>query len=314
MARKKPISVAAAEAKLRDAARLHEPGDWFLKVIANLPAGVDPALLDAAVERYLETGTLHDLRDLAAVDEAVVRHVERHEHDRPHAAFVAVGLRTGRGPIASRLRDLLELTAWTPPRRDVLRTLIAARPEIVEGARAAEAIGDPTSTTSPYLPILAVDGSADSLDILLPRFEAARANRDASLDWLRRVVVPLFGDTAAARAIVAMLDEAAGERAEVSPIWAFLAELGVAKPPAVVRFTVTFRALDGYPTMILTVDSAKAAWMHASRKNWFDGPIAPAEIAAKLGRFTVGYVLRTSAGLDREAIDRWVRTLLPTPS
>ncbi len=317
-------ALADAEAELRKFLAdppYSETGAWrwerpksvrFQKLLATLPAGLPPSLIDALFAAYFVRSSLIDLHDLPAhLDDWIVAHVEA--RGGVDAAFILRALELGRGDRHALLEELLYLAHFLPRAGRANRThsaALAARPEILEAAQVAvalEGIGLPES--SRYVPILAADASPGSLDLLLPIIEAARA--DGDFDWIQKDLLPLFPDTPHVRAIVAGLVEAKTERASASPARAFVEKLGM-RAPAHVKITVTFKDAAGAVTYALRIDSARGGGFEGRRNaKWQWNGVAPGAIKKHVPATTVAYVLRASAGLDRAKLDAWARKFLP---
>jgi hypothetical protein len=282
-------------------------------LLTGLPVGVSQKLVDDVLDVVGAISPIGHLEELPAHhDDAIVRFLEARQATDADAAFVIAALRAiRRGDRHRGLRDALFRTQSMPwasdTKRSAVRALIAKHPEYVDGAQAAIAIAfEPTSR---YLPILAADASPASLDILLPHLEAARAGGD-DLDWMREDLVPLFPDTPHARAWIASLDRAADDRTEASPAKAWVETLGM-KAPAIVKFTLTFRAGTRVIYQV-KADSTSQHWLFGRRTaKWRWSGIAPEDIAEHVGDATA-YVLRAGAGLDRTKLDAWARSLIAT--
>jgi hypothetical protein len=280
------------------------------EIAEGLPAGVPPASL----AKLLSVFDVSQLDELPAhADDAILAALEaRRKHE--DAAFVLTALAAAKGDRHERLRDLLSRTGsmlWASSvNRKGLHALVADRPDIVEGARAAVAI-EGVHVTSRYLPVLVADASRESLDILVPYLEKRLKKKDHDLDWFRKEVVPLFGDTPHAKAIIAMLAEATEERTKVSPALQFAKQLGIAKPPPIVTVTLTFRDRGDRTVWQINIDSRRASWFQFRRNEkwlWRSGTPSTME---ELPEARESYVLRVGKGMDRAKVDAWAKSLMP---
>ena len=183
MGRKTPIAPDRAATKVKEILAIGTiaSSSRFAELLDAGATALEPAVIDAAIALYAEgwIGRLFGRAD--HLDDAIIRYAEAHEHDIAECAFVAVGMRTGRGPSHARLQRLIGciggLLDAARASRQTVRQLITEYPEAVEGARAAQAIIEPRHLdSSPWAPILAVDGTADSLDSRCP-ISRARARR-----------------------------------------------------------------------------------------------------------------------------------------
>jgi hypothetical protein len=284
------------------------------KVKQTLPADVDQDLLHRALIVSCDISGWDDVDEMPAhCDDAIVRLGEHFEDTQPEWKFIMTALRGGRGERHARLRHLLVFRRWLGwPGQRLRRQIVATideMPEIVDGAHAAYAIEEATKC-SYYLPILAADGTPDSLDLLLPRFEAAIDDPDeGELDWLRKDVVPLLPDNKYCRAFVERFEATLAARTETSPALDFLRGLGQANPPLVVQFTLTFKDRSGRTTYRVKADSSRSGWLQGHRNEWMR--IEPGEIATQVPGDTTRHILRVGIGVDRACVERWAIELLP---
>lgn len=303
-----PLTVDEAKAQideiLKKPVASWDGGDWRKRndLASRLPRGVPNA------GKLLATYDVRELGQLPAqLDDAVLAAIEARPKD-PDAAFVLAALRTNP---KTHVRDLLSIQLdWAArANRAVLAKLVKKRPDIVEGARAAFALQRPGYVTSVYLPVLVVEASRDSLDLIVPYVEQMVKDRDGELDWFRKEVVPLFGDTPAARDVIALLDGVVDERTKVSPARAFAKKLGMDPPPDVLGLTLSFRDRDGKTVWQIRVDSTLADWLQARRtEKWLWRSVTLAK-ASELPAECASYVLRVKSG-DRRKLDAWAKSLL----
>jgi len=285
------------------------------KLIASLPPGLPDALLDEVLGVINCIGGPSDLLEWPRhYDEAVLRRIHARAEQDVDATFViaALGGRTD----GAAMRELLELTRHMTYAARTTREALArfvARPEVLAGAQAAAALELRTglSVVSHYVPILVADASDESLDILLPRFEEALRDKSSTLDWIRKDLLPLLGDTRAAQKLKAMFDDAHAERTESSPARDWLRALG-SDAPKEVKLTLTFRGPGAQVTYMVKVDSTQAGWFCARRNSkWLWRSADPAQLASNVPSESVEYVLRVlSKGIDRRKLDAWAAGVL----
>ncbi len=312
----KPLSVAEADAVLRDAIASHQTWDrarWrkLEQQLQRFPADVSRKLFDKILG-LLNFMSLAELPE--AFDEAVLAFIVAKQRVTDDCAFIAAAMQAVQGDRHAALVDLIGCSirlGWASrTSRPHLAKILKRHPEYVVGAQAA--IGQfGVETTSRYLPILVVDGSADSFDLLIPFLEQARSKRGPELDWFRREVVPLCSDTPAARAVIAMLSAAATERTHASPALAFAKQLGMKTVPTVLQATVVFRDRNKAAVYRVRFDSTQAAWCETRPGSWSWAPLEPAKIV--LPAESVTFLLRVqSNGTDRAKLATWATSLLPT--
>lgn len=315
MAKRKASALTPAEATAQIAALCAKPtadwerADWKRRneLAQRIPAGVP-------VAAFLERFEVHELADLPDhFDDAIVAALDTRP-TIPAAAFVRTALATGRGDRHARLRELCRLTftlTWAAKAdQRELAALVAKRPDIVEGARAAMALVERDRyVVCRYLPVLAVEASRDSLDLLVPYIEELVKTRDSELDWFRKEVVPLLGDTPAAKNVIALLSATVDERTEKSPARAFAKQLGMNPPPPLLQATLTFRDGTGSTVYQIRIDSTKADWLEARRnEKWQWRSLTLEKLVAELPAERASYVLRVSKG-DRKKLDAWAKSL-----
>lgn len=293
------------------------------QLLDTLPAGVSPELV-AQVFDTIQASIDWLLAFPASFDDAIVRCLDvRARHD-PDAAFVVIAWRAGREPSHERLRQLMALTRELPgSSRYVapwLTAMIGTNPEIVEAAQAAVAVGATFWAGINYVPILALDGSAGSLDVLLPHLEAARMH-GKDLAEIRANLISLFPDTPATAAWIAAIEQADDARLNVEQqqlaeaqarrrgdVMTWIASLAIVAPPTI-TLTVTFRNAAGAAVYSFDVDSRSFGFRgrRNGKARW--STVTPAELPSRFGDATA-YTLRVGAGLDRAKLDAWVRGLL----
>lgn len=261
--------------------------------------------------KLLATFDVSELAQLPThLDDAILAAVEARPKNED-AAFVIAALRTDR---RAKLRELLDLTGSLPwaakadPAR--LAKLVKQRPDVVEGARAAMALAEPSFVVNRYLPVLVADATPDSLDLIVPHLEQMVKDKDGELDWFRKAVVPLFGDTPAAHDVIVLLASATEERTKVSPARAFAKQLGMNPPPALLEVMLSFRDERGVTVYQIKIDSKLASWMQGRRNHkWLWRTITVAKLASELPAERRSYVLRVTSG-DRKQLDSWASSLL----
>lgn len=287
------------------------------KLKAALPADVDRELLHRALVATCAISGWGDVDELPpALDDAIVRLGEHFAPEQAEWTFILTAFRAGRRrPDRSAwLRRLLSYPHWLgwvgQRTRAAVVAMLAEYPELLEGARVAFPLDD-DRYTSYFIPLLAADGTPDSLDLLLPMFEAARTTGE-DVDWIRAEVVPLLPDNKHVRAFIADFDAVVEQRTLGSPARDFLVGLGQAKPPKVVKLTLTFKDARDRVTFAVKADSTKPHWLFGRRNaKWQWSAIAPDEIAARIPPETRRYILLCGAGVERARVDAWARTLMP---
>ncbi len=228
VARRAKLTVAEAEATLRYHQRNPSfthgdrrgpfPGQTIPKfrsldeLLRALPEGVKPALVAKVVGYSKNFSSLAKLPEHLddAIYALIKSRLKSQRFKDADCAFVNAGLSAFQD--ADRhdaLRDLVARTGTLQPmtetNRASLARLIAKHPEYVVGAQAAVAI-EGLYMSSIYLPILVVEASPDSLDILLPELERLRdRNARYEVEWMIGEVVPRLGKTAAAKSFVELL-------------------------------------------------------------------------------------------------------------
>lgn len=107
-----------------------------------------------------------------------------------------------------------------------------------------------------------------------------------------------------------------GETAAASALsraQAFARALGIKKAPALVQFSVRFRAprQGNYqpPDYELTIDSTREDWCTYRNYNLAPRPIEPTMVMVPV-EMTLFKVLKLSRGLERAKIEAWARSLL----
>ncbi|MEO8703717.1 MAG: hypothetical protein ABI867_26945 [Kofleriaceae bacterium] len=305
-----PFTIREAEARLRAAlaGTRNNPADWraFQALLQAVPEGVSHTL----AVRVLAVPLFAYLAELpASLDAARLAFLEARERKDEDAAFVLGGVRAG-GDIRDLITQSQQLpwASWT--KRPQLAALIAKHQEYVAAAQAAVAIGG-VHSTSRYLPILAIDGSRDSLDLFVPYLERQRRTKGRDADWFRKELVPLFAKTPATAAVIALLDDAVDKRIKTSPALAFVKRLGIDPPPALVQVTVSFRDDRGRVIFLVRVDSKEVGWCCGRRTvKWQWRAYTPGALAEAIPAGVATYIMRVSKGLDRAKLDAWVRSLL----
>lgn len=339
----KPLALADAVSRLTPFGRA-APSDragWKAldAVLSRLPEGVPLELLTNALAHASSGYHLHTLQGLPAfADDAVIAALELHAEE-PRAAFVLAGLRVTKKERHGALQELLwPGLDWAKGKQNDLARLrqLVKRADFLVGAQAAVALTDPEEyVTSEFLPLLAVDGSEDSLDVLMPFVQQAVKEKGSELDWLRRALVPLLAKTPATRALLAVLDDAVEVRTERSAAKVFCAALGMQPVPAVLQAEVSVRCNGpnpGKPLYQVKFDSTKArwcsvrgGWWRTRRQNgrlvetkgglhvWYpvEDPLAWAkqELAGKVARYTLQV---KSKAVDREKLSAWLDGLVAT--
>jgi hypothetical protein len=314
MARRKTTPLTSAEASARIVALCKKPRDRWKRededvrdeLVARAPADTPGR------DRLLDSFDVDELgfRVPMFSDAAIVASLEARSGD-PDAACALAALRTN--PKA-KVRDVLGLMSslcWAGrAKRAELAKLVKKHPEIVEGARAAMALSDARGyVTDRYLPVLAAEASADSLDLLVPYIEKIVKEQAHELDWFRKEVVPLLGDTPAAKDVTALLARTVDDRTEKSPARAFAKRLGMVPPPPVLQATLSFRDRAGKTVYQIRIDSTKAAWLQGRRnEKWLWRSRSLDELAKELPAERTSYVLRVSKG-DRAKLAAWAKAL-----
>jgi hypothetical protein len=316
------MKVAAAETKLRAvlAAPPYDKGEYLwgraqwrklYALLSAIPPGVNAKLLGKVLDVVCEKDPIRQLEKLPAhLDDKILAMLEAREAKDVNCAFVAGAMRAARRDRPKKLRAFMAMTDtlhWGDRAKAAeIRKLIKKHPEIIDGAQAACAVE--VDITSRYLPILAVDASPGSLDVLLPYLEAGRTSATVELDWILEDIVPLFPKTPQTQAWIASLEEAATARTESSPAKAWVQALG-SRVPEIVKLTITFRN-QGKFVFGLRVDSTEADWFagrpHAKHFWMYQNPDQVAERV----RGATDYILRIGPGLDRAKIDAWAQALL----
>jgi hypothetical protein len=309
MPKRKATPLTVEDARAQIAALLRTPrwdsSHWHARddIAARMPVGVPN------VGKLLAKFDVNELTRVPAQHDAAILASLEARPKNPDAAFVLAALRTN--PRA-KLRDLLDMPglAWAGrANRAALLKLVKQRPDVVEGARAAFALTKKSAyVTCVYLPILVAEASRDSLDLIVSYVEQMVKDKDSELDWFRKTVVPLFGDTAAAKDLLVLLAGAAEERTKASPALAFAKKLGMNPPPALLSLSLTFRDRTGITVYQIRVDSKLASWMQARRnEKWLWRYATPKDLA--LPAECASYVLRVKSG-DRKKLDAWAKSLL----
>lgn len=337
----KPLPLADAVSRLTPFSKAgpSDGAQWktLNATLARLPEGVPHALLTKVLANASEGYHLASLLGLPAfADDAVVAALELHD-EVPRAAFVLAGLRATEKDRHDALQELLVPGLdWARGKQNDLTGLkkLAKRADFLAGAQAAVALTDPDEyVTCEFLPLLAVDGSEASLDVLMPFVHRAVAEKGSDLDWLRRAVVPLLAKTPATKAMLAALDSAVEVRTKQSGALGFCAALGMQPVPSVLQADVSLRCNGpalGKPLYQLKFDSTKARWCSV-RGGWWrmrreNGrlvertgglhvwePVAdPRAWATKtvLGKVERYSLQVKSKGVDRKKLEAWLDGLL----
>ena len=102
-------------------------------------------------------------------------------------------------------------------------------------------------------------------------------------------------------------------RAKASPAQAFAAHLGMKPAPAVVKFTLSFRAprQGSYqpPHYQLVIDSTQANWCTYRNYNAAPRPIDPRTVQVPV-EMTSFVLLAVSRGVSRAKVSAWAKSLL----
>ena len=102
-------------------------------------------------------------------------------------------------------------------------------------------------------------------------------------------------------------------RPKPSPAHAFAAGLGMKPPPAVVKFTLSFRAprQGSYqpPHYELVIDSTQANWCTYRNYNAAPRPIDPRTVQVPV-EMTSFVLLAPSKGVQRSKVGAWAKSLL----
>ncbi|MDP1824303.1 MAG: hypothetical protein Q8L48_13700 [Archangium sp.] len=102
-------------------------------------------------------------------------------------------------------------------------------------------------------------------------------------------------------------------QARKSPALAFAVKLGMKPPPAVVHFSLSFRAprQGRYqpPDYELVIDSTRASWCTYRNYNAAPRPIEPESVMVPV-EMTSFVLLSASKGVDRAKVAAWARSLL----
>lgn len=176
--------------------------------------------------------------------------------DLDDAALLA---RWKRGALA--LADL-ERYAWgAAPKRTKFAALVAD-PEILVALQGAVARG--SDVTMQMLGVLALDGSAESIDALVPHLDPALQAADARLERLRT-----YATTPAMRAIVGEVDDRLAQRAALSPALALAPAIGLGELPVLwfhIQFNMTQGLVHYGPVTFgsIVIDSRREAWFTVS--------------------------------------------------
>lgn len=324
MATAKPLTAERALEQLGFFAKNPPSGrpQWkrFEQVLHRLPKGLPLAVLTNALEGFAwEPSRLAEFP--AHLDEAKVAVLTRHR-DEPDAAFVLAALAANGGKNLKRLLELTSETPWVELATHArMAKLLAKQPELVAGAQAAFAVtsDDGNLSSSPYLPILAADGTDESIDLLLPFISKAVKTKSSQVDDVKNDLLPLMPDTAATRGLKAVLDSTLEERTKTSPALAFAAALGMKPPPKTLVFTIAFQCVrSNAPTNWLKrnpfrvdVDSTRANWF--LHQNIGFAGLSPMQEPLKNMPTTLkgarSYTLRVKSG-DKTALHRWAQSLL----
>lgn len=324
MATTRPLTADRALERLGFFAKNPPSGrpNWkrFEAVLHRLPPGLPLAVVTKALEGFAwQPSRLAEFP--AHLDEAKLAVLTAHR-DEPDAAFVLAAFTANGG---KRLKQLLEMTADAPwarlEKRAAMAKLLVKQPELVAGAQAAFAVtpGDEDLIGSPYLPVLAADGSADSIDLLLPFISKAVMSKSRVVDDVKNDLLPLMPDTAATRGLKAVLDSTLDQRAKTSPALAFAEALGMKPPPRTLVFSIAFQChranapanwLKRNPFRV-DVDSTRANWF--LHQNVGFAVLTPMTDPLKQMLTTLkgarSYTLRVKSG-DKAALHVWARSLL----
>ena len=105
----------------------------------------------------------------------------------------------------------------------------------------------------------------------------------------------------------------AAKRSTSSPAQAFVVRLGINPPPAVVQFSLSFRAprQGRYqpPHYELVIDSTQKSWCTYRNYNVAPRPIEPSEVMVPV-EMTTFVLMTVSKGLDRTKVRAWAKSLL----
>lgn len=241
---------------------------------------------------------------------------------QPEAVFALTGLRTEKQPEKEFSRWLqfcgLPMLGSTRVPRPVLAKL-AKEPAVLEAARAAIAVTEVEEVyLSQAVAVLAVDGSPDSLDVLMPWLLQVVKEAGYELDnTVRKNFVPLLPKTPATAALLEKLNLVVEARSAKSPALQFCRAIGMNPPPKKLVFNASFfgrvRTNFGHAWQ-MKGDSTKAAWFCVRRnEKWQWRSIDPqsTELKKMLGTDLVSVTMRASGkDVDRPKLQAWLETFL----
>lgn len=243
-------------------------------VLRTLPADVDTGLAVAAVLHMLQASRFGFGRGCQRLPPAVIRGVLDSTVEGAEHTFLRLATVTDAGDaalVASWQRALqalldLDLTyAWgSKQRRERFRSL-AADPHLLAAIQGT--VANTSDVRLDLLAVLVADGSAASLDALIPHLDAALVGRDARLDRLTALRTHAV-HTPALDALFAEIEDTLEARQAASPALALGPVIGVgAVEPLWFRASIcSHEALHGAPRVQahVNVDSREAAWFSVS--------------------------------------------------
>ena len=270
----KTLNKADAEELLRGADR-----EKLYASLRRLPDDVDAELVVARVQDYLDSpwffarqcGKLpaHVLRELLGRLESRVTSESDAERS---VALITTLLVDGAAndeelarAWARALKVILELnlsSTWGSKKRRETFAALAREADVLEALRAIAVSGGVPSLD--VLAVLAADGSAASIDALLPELDAAIGDGPRLLQ-LTRLRKHANLDAPAMRALIDELDTRLEERSEKSPALSLATSIGVAvKDVFWLRASVSSTLLNGSNVSRyqghLNIDSRRARW------------------------------------------------------
>ncbi len=181
--------------------------------LSNLRGDEDAAIVGRALE-FLASheNALHALRKLPDPFVPAARGVIAKS---PHldARFLEAGGEGTCAQLRAAANWLLEFTRIEPRRSDAARVnRLAREPRCVEAAQVSVAQAkQPSRVLGPMVALLACEGSAESVDVLLPLIEAGLTKQRETLDLVREWSTP-FASSAVMKAALTSLETATSER------------------------------------------------------------------------------------------------------
>ena len=327
MAKKKKVwtvdEAVAHLSKLKEAEANSSQGglrDLF-EVIRVLPEGVPLEVVRKACDFLVGHLSLSYLAGASENAWPAIEQVLLARPKQPEAVFALTGLRTEKHPEKHFSRwlqfcGLPMLGSTRVPRPDLEK--LGKEPAVLEAARAAIAVTELNEVSlSRAVAVLAVDGSADSLDVLMPWLLQVVKDASHELDTVRKKFVPLLPKTPATTALLEKLNLVVETRTAQSPALQFCQAIGMNPPPKKLVFNASFfqRELTHFGhAWQMKADSTKAAWFCVRRnEKWQWRTIDPqsAELKKMLGTDLVRVTMRASGkDVDRPKLQAWLETFL----